>query len=124
MPRTRPVNCPNLRNITGRSFGPTTINATTPITSNSIQPMSGMNVPSRLALQHPDHPGATLAGLAVRLGGHVTRGGAIRVGGRGILDFFGGILHTALERRDSLADLAHQACDLAAAKQNQDNNGN
>jgi hypothetical protein len=42
MPRALPMTLPTVRKSFGRSFGPTTISATMPISSSSIQPMSNM----------------------------------------------------------------------------------
>jgi len=42
IPRALPTNCPTLRNSIGKSFGPTTIKATMPITSISAPPIPNM----------------------------------------------------------------------------------
>src|ERR1700742_4346878 len=83
MLRTLRVHCPTVRNTAGSSFGPITISATTPISRNSVQEISNMEIPGRFSRHAgvgagcPQSPAAEAsghlgAGLGTRLH-HVAR---------------------------------------------------
>src|SRR5215470_2819603 len=146
MRRILVIHCPTERSTPGNSFGPIAINATTPITTSSLQPMSNMEylTPSGAGLtaRAPEPCGrrpsvsprlgrwtaaATASGRSARLAALGLRcGGALR---RLVIDRLrvrrrfglGGLVlrHALLERLDALGDVAHQLGNLAAPEQQQ-----
>src|SRR5436309_748181 len=127
---------PTVRSVAGSSFGPMTINATTPMRTSSPQPISKMKactptdaVTSRLAAHARMHraPAAGRAAASAHLAGLALRNRLCRLmldrsarfrgfGLRSLLVF----LHALLEGLDALGDIAHQLRDLAPAEQQQD----
>src|SRR5690606_8840513 len=102
---------------TGKSFGPMTISATTPITSISVQPRPSIGVisgrgrrPQSQAEKESDVLALSLAHVGVD-----SRSDA--------LDRLVIVLHALLECLNTRGDFAHHARDLAAAKQQNDDDG-
>src|SRR6185437_8380946 len=127
------THCPNVRRTVGSSFGPITINATTPMRRNSLHPMS--NIKASAYAQRPTplrrtrgRPASVLGAsgsdsLAANVRTRRRRRGAGVFDGLHRLGLFGGgvvLLHALLEGLDALSDVTHQVGHLAAPEQQQD----
>src|SRR5690606_13884620 len=136
MPTYRPI----VRSNAGSSFGPTTKSATTPMTSNSPQPISNMSLCPR---PHPPDdrkpPSSQSGGLGLSwAAGSSARLAALGLGpldrlDRRLLNDFRTLIglsrglvlcHPLLEALDALGNVAHDFGDLAAAKQQHDDQQN
>src|SRR5690554_4851158 len=94
MPFALPTNWPTVRNMPGKSLGPTTISATTPMTRSSVQPRSNMED----------------SDLVFVLGRHIACAGfVIDIADiLGAFDLFVALVNTLFEGRNALADFAHE----------------
>src|SRR5690606_33666907 len=105
MRRARPTNWPTLRIIKGRSLGPTTIRARSPMIRSSSPPIPGPSIAQglreRLAVQI-----LTLA-VGARQGADPFRGAVV---GLGLIAF---VLETVAEGADALGGVAHQTGQFA-----------
>src|SRR6202041_3253342 len=134
MLRTLRAHCPAVRNTAGSSLGPITISATTPISRNSVQEISNMEIPgpfsrhAGICAGRPRCPAAGAsghlgAGLGTRLhyvAGLMVEGLNGRVGGRRVGLFLG---HTLLEGFDAFGDIAHHVRNFAAPAEYQEQHG-
>src|SRR6202161_304758 len=136
MLRTLRAHCPAVRNTAGSSLGPITINATTPISRNSVQEISNMEFPapgpfSRHAGVGAGCPRCPAAGASGHLGaglgtrlhyvaGLMVEGLNRRIGGRRTGLFLG---HALLEGFDAFGDIAHHVRNLAAPAEYQEQHG-
>src|SRR5208282_2408123 len=134
MLRTRRVHCPSVRKTAGSSFGPITISATTPMSRNSVQEMSNMEIlgpakpadPRQVLGGLPAGPQGRLGHLAFGLGASFDVTGLQmidrlhrRIGLRRFGGPFIGIRHALPEGFDALGDVAHHVRNLAAAAEHQ-----
>src|ERR1700691_3284075 len=134
MLRTLRAHCPAVRNTAGSSLGPITISATTPISRNSVQEISNMEIPgpfSRHAGIGAGCPRSPAAGASGHLGaglgtrfhhvaGLMVEGLNGRIGVRRASLF---LRHALLEGFDAFGDVAHHVRNLAAPAEYQEQHG-
>src|SRR6202167_2357049 len=134
MLRTLRAHCPAVRNTAGSSLGPITISATTPISRNSVQEISNMEIPgpfSRHAGIGAGCPRSPAAGASGHLGaglgtrfhhvaGLMVEGLNGRIGVRRVGLF---LRHALLEGFDAFGDIAHHVRNLAAPAEYQEQHG-
>src|SRR5688572_21349141 len=118
MPRSLAMNWPNRRSSTGRSFGPTTINATMAMTMSSVMPTSGSMGRWPNEKRRPHQGGRR--GLPLQCALSAARAVFLVLGKR-LLGLVGRLfaLQAVAEGADALGGVAHKAGDLAAAAEQQ-----
>src|SRR5580704_4674422 len=133
MLRTLRAHCPAVRNTAGSSLGPITISATTPISRNSVQEISNMEIPgpfsrhAGICAGRPRSPAAGASGhLGAGLGARLHHIAGLMVEGlngriaRRVGLFLG---HALLEGFDAFGDIAHHVRNLAAPAEYQKQHG-
>src|SRR5262249_9791086 len=135
MRRSLLIHCPSVRSTVGSSFGPIAINATTAMSSSSLQPISNMEAstprgarcagapPIYAARRRERSAGLARLGDGRRWSGRRLVVDRLRVGldGLGLGFFF--FREPFLERLDALGEIAHQLRDLAAPAEQQQAHG-